>query len=300
MDLTAIQLRVLHHLADAEERAQVPTFRELMTTFGWTSIGSVQTHIRTLGAKGLLLAEPRKARSLRLTSLGRRVLATGAGDETQPNGTFASTALEMMEILTPWLRRRAYGKGANLWSEGDRADRLVIVDEGHLRAFRLLPDGRRVTVLQFGPGDVLGFAPFFDEGGYPASVETMDPVKIRFVVRQDLIKAIREPRVAMTLFRFLARRLRRAFDTIEQFSRHRALPRVAAALQALVHGKDFQILTLPHSSKAFAETVGLAPATLSRTLAHLVRMGILHRLGPRRYQVLLGAELARLAEGEPD
>jgi CRP/FNR family transcriptional regulator len=202
-----------------------------------------------------------------------------------------------MDLLAPWLQPRSYARGAILWREGDRADRLVIVDAGRLRAFRQLTDGRTATVLQFGAGEVLGFAPFFDEGGYPATVETLEPVKIRYVVRDDLVRALKEPRVAMTLLGFLARRLRKAFDTIEQLTLHRALPRVAGALSGLVRDEGFHLVTLPHSSKAFAEALGLAPATLSRTLAQLVDLGILHRLGPRRYQVLAVEALARLAQG---
>lgn len=296
--LTDTQTRLLDFLGHMEEQGVVPSFREIAAAFGWRAIGTVQGHVRSLKAKGCLADRDRQARSLRLTSLGRMALAQGGAGAAPVHGTLAATAQEMMGILTPWLRARAYGKNARLWQEGDHADRLVVVEEGRLRAFRTLPDGRTITVLRFGPGDVLGFAPFFDEGGYPASVEALEPVRIRYVARQDLLRAIREPDVAMTLFRFLAQRLRGAFDTIEQLSRHRAMPRVAAALLALVQGKDFQFLTLPQSSKAFAEALGLAPATLSRTLAQLVGQGILHRLGARRYQVLRRRELAELAKGE--
>jgi CRP-like cAMP-binding protein len=143
-----------------------------------------------------------------------------------------------MVLLAPWLQSRSYAKNAILWHEGDRADRLVVLDAGRLRAFRQLADGRTATVLQFGAGEVLGFSPFFDEGGYPATVQTLEPARIRYVVRQDLVLAMREPRIAMALLGLLARRLRKAFDGIEQLSLHRALPRVAAALQALVRARS--------------------------------------------------------------
>jgi len=273
----------------------------LAETFGWKAVATARDHLVALTAKGLITSTSRQARSMRLTDRGRAAVDTTIRHEFlgASSGTaLSSAALEVMELLAQWLQPRSYAKGAVLWHEGDRADRLVLVDAGRLRAYRQLPDGRKVTVLQIGVGEVLGFAPFFAEGGYPASVETLEPVKIRFVVRQDLLRAMREPRVAMALISFLTQRLRRAFDTIEQLSMHRAMPRVAKALQPLAKGSEFRFLTLPQSSKAFAETLGLAPATLSRTLAELVHLGILHRLGPRRFQVLLPGELSRLAEGD--
>ncbi len=298
---TTTQVRILRHLRLAEEEGRRPSYREVAESFGWKAVATVRDHVVAMKAKGLVTLEPRQARSLRLTETGRA--AAGAVParplpKPDPALSLATAAQEVMDLLAPWLRPRSYAKGAILWHEGDPADRLVIVDGGRLRAFRQLADGRTATVLQFGAGEVLGFAPFFDEGGYPATVEALDPARIRYVVRKDLVSAMREPRIAMTLLGLLARRLRKAFDNIEQLSLHRALPRVAAALQALMKDAEYRFLTLPQSGRAFAEALGLAEATLSRTLARLVELGILHRLGPRRYQVLLAEELGRLALGE--
>jgi len=299
---TGPQLRLLRHLRRAEEDGRTPSYRELAGAFGWTAVATVREHVVALRTKGLVTLAPHQARSLRLTEAGRAaslaIATRRPASMALPHVSLSTAAQQVMELLAPWLLPRSYAKGAILWHEGDPADRLVVVDAGRLRAFRQLADGRTATVLQFGEGEVLGFAPFFDAGGYPATVETLEAVKIRYVGRQDLIRAMREPQVAMTLLGFLAGRLRKAFDTIEQISSHRAIPRVAAALQALVTVGDFRLLKLPQSSKAFAEALGLAPATLSRTLAQLVRLGILHRLGARRYQVLLPEELTRLSGGE--
>ena len=298
---TSTQVRILRHLRQAEEDGRQPSYREMAESLGWKAVATVRDHVVALEAKGLLTLEPRQARSLRLTKAGRA--ASGAAParplaKPDPALTLATAAQEVMDLLAPWLRPRSYAKGAILWHEGDQADRLVIVDGGRLRAFRQLADGRTAMVLQFGAGEVLGFSPFFDEGGYPATVEVLEAAMIRYVIRQDLVSAMREPRIAMTLLGLLARRLRKAFDTIEQLSLHRALPRVATALQALMKDAEYRFLTLPQSAKAFAEALGLAEATLSRTLGQLVELGILHRLGPRRYQVLQAEELGRLALGE--
>ena len=300
---TPIQEKILRYLRKAEEEGTSPSYREMAETFGWKAVSTVRDHVAALKAKGLVTLMPRQARSLRLTEMGRveamrvpfrRSPLKGAAQAA----TLSAAVQEIMELLAPWLQPRSYAKGALLWQEGDPADRLLMVDAGRLRAFRQLADGRTATVLQFGPGEILGFAPFFDGGGYPATVEAVEAAKVRYVVREDLLRAMREPRLAMTLLGFLARRLRNAFDTIEQHSLRGAMPRVAAALRSHLKGSDLQILTIPGSASGYAEILGLAPATLSRTLAQLVAQGVLHRLGPRRFQVLRPEELERLAEGE--
>ena len=297
---TPLQVRILSHLGKAEEDGRAPSYRELAAAFGWKAVATVRDHVAALEAKGLVTLAPHQARSLRLTQTGREAVATGKhrAPVAAPEAALSTAAQDMMGLLAPWLQPRSYPKGALLWHAGDPAERLVIVDAGRLRAFRQLADGRTATLLQFGAGEVLGFAPFFDEGGYPASVETQEAVKIRYVVRRDLLRAMQEPRVAMALIGFLAGRLRKAFDTIEHLSLRTALPRVAAALKPLMKGEGFKFLTLPGSAQLFAEAQGLAPETLSRTLAQLARQGVLHRVGPRRFQVLLPEELARLAEGQ--
>jgi CRP/FNR family transcriptional regulator len=203
-----------------------------------------------------------------------------------------------MRVLRAQARSVSVRKGAILWQEGDAADRLVQVEHGLLRAVRTFDDGRMATLLRFGPGDVLGFSPFFDGAGYPASVEALEPSRVRVVYRKDLEAALKDPAVSMALLELLAQRLRKAFDTIEQLSIRSAVSRVAAALEPLVPGGPYPILTLSGTARAFAEGVGLTPASFSRAMAALVQRGVLHRLGPGRYQVIHLDLLRRLASGQ--
>jgi CRP-like cAMP-binding protein len=111
------------------------------------------------------------------------------------------------------------------------------------------------------------------------------------VSRDDLQAAFRkDPDVALALVRLLATRLRQAFDRIERSSVPEVLPRVAAALSALVPQEappgPLLVIDLPVRSSDFASGIGVAPESLSRAITKLVEAGTLHRLGPRRYQVL--------------
>lgn len=302
---TPIQARILRYLRKAEEEGWTPSYREIAAFFDWKAVSTVRDHVAGLQAKGLVICTRQQARSLRLTEKGRAEVVSVVSRRARPEDAFqsetmASAVQEIMDLLAPWLQSRSYPKNAVLWHEGDPADRLLLVDTGRLWAFRQRADGRKVTVLQFVPGEVLGVAPFFDGGGYPATVQALEPSKVRYVAHRDLFKAMQEHRVAMALLGFLARRLRKAYDSIEQLSQRGAIPRVATALRSLEKGEDFRLVTLPGSAASFAETWGLAPATLSRALAHLVSQGVLHRLGPRRYQVLRPEYLESLAGGQEE
>ncbi len=112
----------------------------------------------------------------------------------------------------------------------------------------------------------------------------------RTMSREGLLRALREnPAVALPLFSFLGRRLREAFDRIELLSARGALPRVAAALAALLQEGDrgtATIVSLPVSSGEFARALGIAPESFSRAVTDLAEAGVIHRLGRGRFQVL--------------
>jgi CRP/FNR family transcriptional regulator, dissimilatory nitrate respiration regulator len=206
------------------------------------------------------------------------------------------------ELLAPHSRRRAFASGDLLWREGDDAGMLVAIESGRVKIYRVLPNGNAVTLYLFGPGDVFGFMPFLDGRPYPASAQALEDVSAMVVSRADLQAAFRkDPEVALALVRLLATRLRQAFDRIERSSLPEVLPRVASALVTLVPEEapagSLLVIELPVRSSEFAAAIGVAPESLSRAITRLVEARILHRLAPRRYQVLDLAALRREAGG---
>ena len=297
--LTATESRVLHVLGGWPGDRLPPTLRELAAALGWTTAASAREYLGRLQAKGLVALEPGRARAMRLTRTGQSVLEVRPSERhpsaLPPDSMTGPQAF--MGLLEAHARTIPLRKGGFLWHEGDPADRLVQVEHGLLRAIRTFEDGRSATLIRFGPGDVLGFAPFFDGAGYPASVEALEASRVRVVHRQDLEVAMKDPRISMALLALLARQLRKAFDTIEHLSIRSAVNRVASALEPLVPGGPYPMVAIPGTSQAFADAIGLTPASLSRALALLVRRGVLHRLGPGKYQVIRLDALRHLASG---
>jgi CRP-like cAMP-binding protein len=222
------------------------------------------------------------------------------GGALRPSGARVGVAEEVRVLLAPYSHRRVFASGDLLWREGDAAAMLVAVESGRVKVYRVLSSGNAVTLYLFGPGDVFGFMPLLDGRPYPASAQALGEVTAMVVSRADLQGAFaRDPGVALALVSLLAVRLREAFDRIERSSVPEVLPRVAAALVTLVPEEvatgPLLVIELPVSSSEFAGAIGVAPESLSRGITKLVAAGVLHRLAPRRFQVLDVAALRRAA-----
>lgn len=215
-------------------------------------------------------------------------------------GTVSELAERARKVLAPWFREHRFARGDLLWREGETSGLLVAIRSGHVKVYRLLPTGRAVTLLVLGPGDVFGFLPFLDGEPYPAYAQAIDDVLADVMPRADLLDAVRsDPDVAMTLLSLLGKRLRNAFDRIENQSTTGVLSRVASAIQALVPpdmpSNAPVLVELPVSAAEFAAAIGVSPETLSRSVSKLAADGVVHRIGPGRLQVLDIGALSRAA-----
>jgi CRP-like cAMP-binding protein len=291
--LTPPQRRVLMFLLERENARQIPpTYREIAAVLGWRAAGTVRDHVHQLSRKGYL-ARSRKARSLRLTDSGRE--AAGRTESMSlsapgPSTSLSSETEEFFTMLAPYFRARRYPPGTVLWRAGEPASAVVAIDSGHVRIYRILPNGNAAALYLFGPGEFFGFLPLLDGRPYPATAEAVDDVLARTMSREGFLRGLREnPLMVSQLFSFLGRRLREAFERIELLSAHGAIPRVAASLAAMLHDRDggtTTIVSLPVSSREFARALGITPESFSRAITGLVEAGTIHRLGRGRFQIL--------------
>ena len=215
--------------------------------------------------------------------------------------TLSGLAERARSVLAPWFHERQFPSGNLLWREGENSGWLVAIRSGHVKVYRLLPTGRAVTLFVLGPGDVFGFLPFLDGEPYPAYAQAIDDVSADVMPRAELLAAVRsDPEVAVTLISLLGRRLRDAFDRIENQSTPGVLARVASAILALVPSDASSsaaiLVELPVSASEFAAAIGVSAETFSRAVSKLATDGVLHRIGPGRLQVMDIKGLGRVAQ----
>jgi CRP/FNR family transcriptional regulator len=169
-----------------------------------------------------------------------------------------------------------------IFREGDESDTCYVMSVGHARAVREHPDGRTITLAQFGPGDIFGELAMFDDERRSATVDTLDDVRAIAILGADMRRLMREhPDLASKVIISLGRRLRQANERLARQSFQTVQSRVAGVLGQLVEqaqseGVGGERDVLVRTTQAdIAQLAGSSRESASRFLAVLERAGVI-------------------------
>jgi CRP/FNR family transcriptional regulator len=168
-----------------------------------------------------------------------------------------------------------------VFREGDESDTCYIVRAGHARAVREHPDGRSLTLANFGPGDIFGELAMFGNERRSATVEALDHLELLAILGSDMRRLLREhPEIAVKLLTALAGRLRDTNERLTRQSFQTVQSRVAAVLAQLVdaarrEGAPERDVLITATQSDLAQLAGSSRESASRFLAVLERAGII-------------------------
>jgi CRP/FNR family transcriptional regulator len=197
---------------------------------------------------------------------------------------------------------RALRRGELLFEEGQPCRGLFIVAEGAVEVRQTSLRGREQVFHSEGPGATLGEAPLFDRGGYIASAVALEPTRVLFLPRADLLDLCRRrPQVALAMLEAMARRVRRFAGIVSDLAFRPIPERLARYLEAAAeHGPltPGTTLDLALTQTQLAARLGTVRELVARAFAQLEADGVLERTR-RRVVIRDPARLAALARGEP-
>jgi len=176
---------------------------------------------------------------------------------------------------------RRFEAGEVVFREGDASDTCYIVRSGRARSVREHPDGRSITLSQFGPGDIFGELSMFDAERRSATVETVEPTDAIAVLGSDMRRLLRShPDIAVELVASLGRRLRETNERLARQSFQTVQSRVASVLMHLVaaarsEGEEEGDVLISSTQAELAQLAGSSRESASRFLAVLERAGII-------------------------
>jgi CRP-like cAMP-binding protein len=176
---------------------------------------------------------------------------------------------------------RSLAAGEVVFREGDESNTCYIVRSGHARAVREHPDGRSLTLANFGPGDIFGELAMFDDERRSATVETLEETEVIAILGADMRRLLREhPDISVKLLAALGRRLRETNERLSRQSFQTVQSRVASVLAQLVtearkEGAPEHDVLITATQADLAQLAGSSRESASRFLAVLERAGII-------------------------
>jgi CRP-like cAMP-binding protein len=164
-------------------------------------------------------------------------------------------------------RTRSLAGGANLFREGDEAQRLYEVTDGILRLTRFQESGKRQVIAFCYPGDIVGFP---RSGLHCADCSAVVPAQVNIYGAAILEDGYSHPDLHQRLLKAALLEISSMQDHFLTLGRRLAAEKLASFL---LHSADrvgkplgtYTQLELPMSRVDIADYLGLTPETVSRT-----------------------------------
>jgi CRP/FNR family nitrogen fixation transcriptional regulator len=207
-----------------------------------------------------------------------------------------SGQLDELIVLEQLGARRSFGRDAEIYAEGDRADCWFKVVSGTVRICKLMADGRRHVAEFFFAGDCFGLD---DVGARAFAAEAVGDVIVMRFPRAATDRLIgQRPELARRLYAMTLRSLAHAHTRLLLLGRMTAPERVASFLVELAERRDVRRgLDVTMSRSDIADYLGLTIETVCRVLSAMKRHGVIAIPNPHRIEICDRDALEAMVEG---
>jgi CRP/FNR family transcriptional regulator len=179
-------------------------------------------------------------------------------------------AVQLLEIEKKMIERR-YARGESLFLEGDPAENVWFVKEGHVKAVIHTSGGKDLTLCMVGANSLFGTCCCFGGGQYPCHTVAETEVTVVSYPMQDFLGLMEKyPEMSKMVILQLSQRLRQSKD-MQTFDKESVERRILHILVNLV--SEFGN-TIPLTRREIAEMTGTTVETCIRTFSILEKDGL--------------------------
>jgi CRP-like cAMP-binding protein len=184
---------------------------------------------------------------------------------------FKSIPAEALREIEQRMVEKKYTRQESILLEGDPAESVWFVKEGHVKAVSHVASGRCQTLCVVGARGMFGTCCCFAGGKYPChSVAETDVTVISLPMTDFFALLSKYPQIGLALVAQISDRLRRTKDT-QAFDQETVERRILHVLKDLV--EEFGT-TIPLTRREVAEMVGTTVETSIRTFSRLEEEGL--------------------------
>ena len=187
---------------------------------------------------------------------------------------------DIVNLTSRMTTQRVLG-GNVIVGQQEPGEGLFLVVAGRVRLAINGDHGREVTLAMLGAGEIFGEVSAFHGGSSGATATAVYPSTLLVLRRADLAEFVAaHPDVAMRLLAEMARRLRRADETIAELALCDVPERILRRLKALAQkeGKESpegMVIARQPTHQELANMVGSCRETVCRAMNALCRQGLL-------------------------
>jgi CRP-like cAMP-binding protein len=169
------------------------------------------------------------------------------------------------------MTEKKYAKGESLFLEGDPAENVWFVKEGHVKAVIHTTGGKDLTLCMVGANSLFGTCCCFGGGQYPCHTVAETEVTVVSYPIQDFLSLMEKyPEMSKSVVLQLSRRLRQSKD-MQTFDKETVEKRILHVLVNLV--SEFGN-TIPLTRREISEMTGTTVETCIRTFSILEKDGL--------------------------
>ena len=197
-----------------------------------------------------------------------------------------------IEIWLPFLQQRPVVRcspGYLIYLQGTDATCFYFLKEGRVKSFIQSEDGAEQVLTVYEAGSLFGEAAFFDELPRVSSAMALSSCQLvpidRELVSQQFMQ---NPALAMSMIRYLARKVRMLSDHVDHMAFRPAKWRLAEYILSLSPDAAF----VHCNQDEIASAISTSRVTVNRLLNELARDGLVE-LGYRKLRILNRDELVR-------
>jgi CRP/FNR family transcriptional regulator, cyclic AMP receptor protein len=194
---------------------------------------------------------------------------------------FAALPISAIEDLTARVAVRRVAVNSAVVSQDEPGDSMFVIMTGRVKVVIFGESGREVTLSVLRPGDSFGEMSLFDGAVRSANCVAIEPTTLLVLSREDLMRHMQaHPRTSLNLLGEMARRLRRADETIAQLAlcdvNERLIHRlVGLAREEGSESPDGLVVRRRPTQQELANMIGSCRETISRAFNQLARDGLI-------------------------
>ena len=209
---------------------------------------------------------------------------------------FRDLSFHEWKIVRSCLKEKSYKKGEFLFECGEQCERIIIVQSGSVKIFRLSSSGREQTLEILAPGDTCACNPGVLDWSCSACAQAMTPCHVWYLARADYVRLINSnSKLSNSLNHVLAQRLNRLNTLIEEVSLENSKKRLVKFILGMFDAPECRCqksdcLCILYNYEEIAHRLGIVRETVTRHLNQLKSHGFIdikpHQIVIRNRQAL--------------